>query len=74
MHRKYEDYADAFEAIYNPDYEGHNAEKIKNYFANLLKAVTSIADYVWLPFRFEGEIAYLDWKDAFPSASYITER
>ena len=24
---------------------------------------TSIADYVWLPFRFDGEMAYLDWRD-----------
>lgn len=24
---------------------------------------TSIADYVWLPLRFDGEMAYIDWKD-----------
>jgi hypothetical protein len=24
---------------------------------------TSIADYVWLPIRFDGEMAYLDWHD-----------
>ncbi len=24
---------------------------------------TSIADYVWLPIRFEGEMAYIDWHD-----------
>lgn len=24
---------------------------------------TSIADYVWLPVRFDGEMAYLDWQD-----------
>ena len=24
---------------------------------------TSIADYVWLPIRFEGDTAYLDWRD-----------
>lgn len=24
---------------------------------------TSIADYVWLPFRFEGDMPYLDWHD-----------
>ena len=24
---------------------------------------TSVADYVWLPFRFDGDRAYLDWKD-----------
>ena len=26
-------------------------------------ANTSIADYVWLPLRFEGEMAYLDWTE-----------
>jgi hypothetical protein len=24
---------------------------------------TSIADYVWLPIRFDGDMAYLDWRD-----------
>jgi hypothetical protein len=24
---------------------------------------TSVADYVWLPIRFDGEMAYLDWRD-----------
>ena len=24
---------------------------------------TSRADYVWLPFRFDGDMAYLDWHD-----------
>ncbi len=24
---------------------------------------TSVADYVWLPFRFDGDMAYLDWHD-----------
>lgn len=63
MHLKYEDYAEAFEAIFNPDYEGDKMEKIKQHFANPPKEITSIADYVWLPFQFDGEMAYLDWKD-----------
>ena len=24
---------------------------------------TSVADYVWLPIRFDGQMAYLDWHD-----------
>ncbi len=24
---------------------------------------TSLADSVWLPLRFEGEMAYIDWRD-----------
>ena len=31
---------------------------------------TSIADYVWLPFRFDGEMAYLDWKDEWRLEDY----
>lgn len=31
---------------------------------------TSIADYVWLPFRFDGEMAYLDWKDEWRLENY----
>jgi hypothetical protein len=31
---------------------------------------TSIADYVWLPVRFDGEMAYLDWKDEWRVKDY----
>lgn len=31
---------------------------------------TSIADYVWLPFRFDGEMAYLDWQDEWRVEDY----
>lgn len=31
---------------------------------------TSIADYVWLPVRFEGKMAYLDWKDEWRIEDY----
>ena len=31
---------------------------------------TSIADYVWLPFRFDGEMAYLDWHDEWKLEDY----
>ena len=24
---------------------------------------TSIADYVWLPIRFDGDMAFIDWHD-----------
>ena len=29
-----------------------------------------IADYVWLPIRFDGEMAYLDWKDEWRIEDY----
>ncbi len=31
---------------------------------------TSIADYVWLPIRFDGDNAYLDWLDEWTPADY----
>jgi hypothetical protein len=31
---------------------------------------TSIADYVWLPVRFDGDMAYLDWKDEWQIEEY----
>ncbi|MHB9032106.1 MAG: family 43 glycosylhydrolase [Anaerolineae bacterium] len=31
---------------------------------------TSIADYVWLPVRFDGEMAYLDWHDEWRVEDY----
>lgn len=31
---------------------------------------TSLADYVWLPLRFDGEMVYLDWKDEWRIEDY----
>jgi hypothetical protein len=31
---------------------------------------TSLADYVWLPVRFDGEMAYMDWKDEWRIEDY----
>ena len=31
---------------------------------------TSIADYVWLPLRFDGEMVYIDWKDSWSLDEY----
>jgi hypothetical protein len=32
-------------------------------WSELTEIDTSISDYVWLPFRFDGERALLDWQD-----------
>ena len=29
-----------------------------------------VADYVWLPFRFDGEMGYLDWRDEWSPAAF----
>lgn len=31
---------------------------------------TSLADYVWLPLRFDGEMAYIDWLDEWKIEDY----
>ena len=31
---------------------------------------TAIADYVWLPIRFEGEMPVIDWKDSWRWEDY----
>jgi len=65
-HRKYEDYARVFERVFDPDLDSDEMDS-----ANMLPDVdTSIADYVWLPFRFDGEMVYLDWKDEWRIEDY----
>lgn len=34
---------------------------------------TSISEYVWLPIRFDGEMAYIDWKDSWRLEDYPDE-
>lgn len=72
MDKKYEDYAKIFEMIFSPDdppadfVEKHgDDDKVWN-----LKDNTSIADYVWLPIRFEGEMPIIDWKDSWKLEDY----
>ncbi|MET7899381.1 family 43 glycosylhydrolase [Streptomyces mirabilis] len=36
----------------------------------LLEPDTSIADYVWLPLRFDGEVAFVDWHDEWRIEDY----
>lgn len=59
MDRKYEDYAKLYERLF-----GENDKSvIKAREFEAASENTSVADYVWLPFRFDGEMAYLDWED-----------
>jgi hypothetical protein len=39
-------------------------------WSELTEIDTSIADYVWLPFRFEAERAILDWHDEWRLEDY----
>ena len=63
MDRPYEEYAEAFRRCYDPvdprpmDYP-------------LPVANTSIADYVWLPIRFDGDRAVIEWKNRWRIEDY----
>ncbi|MDO5423332.1 MAG: family 43 glycosylhydrolase [Eubacteriales bacterium] len=67
MDRKYEEYAKVFERIFSGEVpreertDDLNDDEMKN---------TSIADYVWLPLRFDGEMVYIDWKDEWRIEDY----
>lgn len=70
MELPYADYAKLlFEAfdMSAPEEERKAAEKK---LTELPKAYTREADYVWLPLRFEGEMAYIDWLDEWKLSDY----
>lgn len=58
MDIKYEEYKRAFEAWFRPEEYPDYQDEIEMPIEN-----TAIADYVWLPFRFDGEKGYLEWMD-----------
>lgn len=62
---KYEEYAKLFEQFFITKDPELAKEKALQVDIN-----TSIADYVWLPFRFDGEMAYLDWQDEWRVEDY----
>lgn len=81
----YEDYADAFEAFFNPEMDimqvvqkmiqktGELPEdgKIQEYLMKQLPVpCTKDADYVWLPIQFDGDMPILNWKDEWSLEDY----
>lgn len=68
MDLKYEEYKEAFEQMFDPDCK--NPVNMGERFGYDQERNTSIADYVWLPFRFDGEMGYLDWKDEWKIEDY----
>ncbi len=57
----------AFDAGFNPEIaDGSGLEALNK----LTTYNTSLADYVWLPVRFDGEMAYLDWRDEWRIEDY----
>ncbi len=68
MEFKYDEYAAEYERMFMPGYDGA-AEFLKK-FGSDAERNTFIADYVWLPFRFDGDMAYLDWMDEWKIEDY----
>lgn len=67
MDLQYQDYKQTFEAVFNPEADKSRLKPTGHSDRGLN---TSLADYVWLPFRFDGDMAYLDWKDEWRIEDY----
>ena len=64
MDLTYDEYGPMFASFFNPDLQTDMESVMKN--AQKIQTVveeTQIADYIWLPLRFEGERVWIDWKD-----------
>lgn len=66
MHRDYKIYSQMFRSQFDAD----APEFDETLMGKPAVENTSIADYVWLPIRFDGEMAYIDWKDEWRTEDY----
>ena len=66
----YEEYKKAFEQAFSGAATPEELTAAYEKIDTLHKPETRIADYVWLPFRFDGEMAYLDWQDEWRIEDY----
>jgi hypothetical protein len=72
MDTEYEDYAKVFEALFSGNAEKLRTRKDAGEIRALLTLSndTSVADYVWLPIRFDGDMPCIDWKDEWRIEDY----
>ncbi len=54
---------EAYDALFDRDASPERKAAAGQTLASLPAPNTREADYVWLPFRFDGDMGYLDWKD-----------
>lgn len=64
------DVSDLFDRLFSDARADEPKEEIARQIASLSAQNTSLADYVWLPVRFDGDMAYLDWKDEWRIEDY----
>lgn len=65
----YEMYEKVYATMFDPD-NNERPTGDRSLYNALMEKNTSIADYVWLPFRFDGDMPYLDWKDSWSLDDY----
>lgn len=70
MDMKYEEYAVSFEKIFGGEIKPEEMEDRDDSLDDAGMRNTSIADYVWLPLRFESDMVYIDWKDEWRIENY----
>ena len=71
QHLEYEVYGRLFREHFDPNHHSDNAMKeMAAYLKGHSFRNTSIADYVWLPLRFDGEMVYIDWHDKWKIEDY----
>lgn len=64
MDLKYEEYKNIFEKVFHPEFDGPiNMDSLPKMKEGQISENTSIADYVWLPLKFDGTQVYIDWMD-----------
>ena len=68
MDLKYEEYAKTFERIFSGDWREEEQTDDRLNMPDMHN--TSIADYVWLPLRFDGDKVYIDWLDEWRIEDY----
>ncbi len=61
MDLEYEKYAAVLECMFNPDYPDKEAGRYLS--EHPFVEDTSMADYVWLPIRFDGDRPYIEWRN-----------
>ncbi len=66
MDREYEIYKQVFWNLFQNDGKDFDFSVI----GDTVIENTCISDYVWLPLRFEGDMAYIDWKDEWRVEDY----
>lgn len=71
MDRDYPIYAKLFKQAFDLESESLETQKeLEAYIGDDSRRNTSIADYVWLPLRFEKDMVYIDWKDSWKIEDY----